>query len=377
MSGRWNLFRKFLIEQLQEEDAVDGEVNSNDLNLRPPSESLKPHLFPRSTTDPVTLLDGTSSQKEFEDLLSTCYIPMEIWYIRTIIDKAQHLSSTDFSQTPATTTTPDDVFYILKTVYTRLLSTGSLAALEQTTDLLKDVLDHDFAGSIKKKLDDVYRVGSGTRTEKSEKESRTAFLVLLNDLDLSSSHMERLVKDLLSQPAITQLFLDLEQPRIRTIVSSLLASTTRFKATSKTFLMHWTKMDMQPAEYQDIVRKRFVKLWEGLTDGYKDACTENNYRILFGLALGVILRPWEKYILTLHYSELGAIRFDRDLRSIMAYLSSQTIFGDIREKFIRLQQISSLLNLDSDEDVESFYSGSGISWTVSMQEAKDIITLKA
>lgn len=47
------------------------------------------------------------------------------------------------------------------------------------------------------------------------------------------------------------------------------------------------------------------------------------------------------------FNQLGAIRFDRDLRSMMTNLSSQTMFGDIREKFIRLQQISSLLNLDS------------------------------
>lgn len=47
------------------------------------------------------------------------------------------------------------------------------------------------------------------------------------------------------------------------------------------------------------------------------------------------------------FVQLGAVRFDRDLRSIMTYLSSQTIFGDIREKFVRLQQISSLLNLDN------------------------------
>lgn len=45
--------------------------------------------------------------------------------------------------------------------------------------------------------------------------------------------------------------------------------------------------------------------------------------------------------------QLGAIRFDRDLRSITTYLSSQTAFGDAREKFVRLQQMSTLLNLDS------------------------------
>lgn len=46
-------------------------------------------------------------------------------------------------------------------------------------------------------------------------------------------------------------------------------------------------------------------------------------------------------------NKLGAIRFDRDLRAITTYLSSQTAFGDVRDKFLRLQQIATLLNLDS------------------------------
>jgi hypothetical protein len=141
--------------------------------------------------------------------------------------------------------------------------------------------------------------------------------------------------------------------------------------------------DYSAAEYQDVVRKRFVKSWESLTDGYKvtnctvsrsivlgtlfpqDIFTEGNYRLIFGLALDVVLRPWERFIMSLKFSEvvkllmdyiifvsdvspqLGAIRFDRDLRSVTTYLSSQTAYGDIREKFTRLQQISTLLNLDS------------------------------
>ena len=45
--------------------------------------------------------------------------------------------------------------------------------------------------------------------------------------------------------------------------------------------------------------------------------------------------------------QLGAIRFDRDLRAITTYLFAQTAFGDVREKFVRLQQISTLINLDT------------------------------
>jgi len=57
-------------------------------------------------------------------------------------------------------------------------------------------------------------------------------------------------------------------------------------------------------EYQDIVRKRFVKTWEGLVDGYKETFTDNNYRSFFGLALDALLRPWEKYMLNFRYTEV-------------------------------------------------------------------------
>ena len=86
----------------------------------------------------------------------------------------------------------------------------------------------------------------------------------------------------------------------------------------------------------------------------------------------MLIRPWEKLVLGQKYNEvlptfpslfaqdlfltnniffslssqLGAVRFDRDLRAITTYLSSQTAFGDVREKFVRLQQIATLLNLD-------------------------------
>lgn len=81
----------------------------------------------------------------------------------------------------------------------------------------------------------------------------------------------------------------------------------------------------------------------------------------------VMVRPWEKMVLGMRFTEvrqkianhrrkhplslsrvfqLGAIRFDRDVRSVANYLSTQTEFGGGREKFTRLQQIATILNLD-------------------------------
>ena len=87
----------------------------------------------------------------------------------------------DVSQSPATTTTPDDVFYILKTVILRLLSTGSLSGVESAFQQLRDVMERDYIAIIKKKLEDVYRAagssGSHVRAERVEKENRITFIV--------------------------------------------------------------------------------------------------------------------------------------------------------------------------------------------------------
>jgi len=384
MAGRWNLFKKFLSESLRESSENESEPT------QPPPE--------------VATLEATASHHLFEETLTSRYIPLEIWYTRTTIDKAHRLSSPDTSQAPVTTTTPDDVFYILKIVLSRVLSTGSMKTVEQMFEQLRDIMDKDYVGVIKKKLDDVYRTSSSSgpnaRGEKAERENRAAFIILLNDLDLSSSHLERLTRDLATNPTINQHFLDVQQPVVKNYITGFSNLVAKFRSALRSGVEQLFNQLMRPklrnlitdvykdvsyvldddsystAEYNDVVRKRFIKAWEGLVDGYKDTFTESNYRLFFGLALDVLLRPWEKFMMGFKFTELGAIRFDRDLRAITAYLSSQTAFGDAREKFLRLQQLSTILNLDSEEDVDEFYNGSGITWKLSAQDARAIAALK-
>jgi hypothetical protein len=51
---------------------------------------------------------------------------------------------------------------------------------------------------------------------------------------------------------------------------------------------------------------------------------------------------------------LGALRLDRDIRSVLSYLCAQSPFasGLIRDSFSRLQQIATLLTLESIEEAE-------------------------
>ncbi|KDR81347.1 hypothetical protein GALMADRAFT_239193 [Galerina marginata CBS 339.88] len=391
MVGRWNLFKKFLSEALKEPSEHKAEDNGLSIN-RPPS--------------PVgsAIVETTASHTLFEHLITTYYIPMEIWYTRTIIDKAHRLSTPDLSQSPVITTAPDDVFYILKSITTRLLSTGSFSAIERTLHLLREVVDRDYTGIIKRKLDDVYKsqgpMTSNVRPDRIERENRVSFIILLNDFDVSTSHLERLIHDLTENPLTIQYFFEEEQLLVKDRILSLSSLITRLRSSLRSGIEQLFNQLLRPklrnfiadiykdvtyvldedgysaADFQDLARKRFIKAWEGVMEGYKDTFSERNFRSFNGLALDVLLKPWEKFVMNLKYTELGAVRFDRDLRAIIAYLASQTTFGDIREKFLRLQQISTLLNLDADEDVDDFYNGSGISWKIGPHEARAIASLK-
>ncbi|KIY51144.1 COG4-domain-containing protein [Fistulina hepatica ATCC 64428] len=392
MAGRWNVFRKFLAQSLQED---------NDTASRLEEELLSEEKF--ATGDSPTF---PGNQEYFISLLDTYYMPLETWYVRTIINKAHRLSTPDESQSPPITTTPDDVFYILKVVLMRLISTGSLPTVDRMLGQLREIVERDYGGIVRRKLDDVYRNSNGITErsalarEKVERENRTAFIILLNDLDVSASHMEQLTSGIAENPLIAQHFILKDQEAVKASIASFGDLALKFRVTLQAGIEQLFNQLVRPklrtfvsdiykdvtyvldddayasAEYQDVVRKRFIKSWEALVEGYKDVFTDVNYRTFFGLTLDLLIRPWERFVLSFKFTELGAIRFDRDLRSITNYLASQTTFGDVREKFVRFQQISTLLNLDNEEDVDDFYNSSGITWKLSAQEARSIAALK-
>ncbi|TFK72569.1 COG4-domain-containing protein [Pluteus cervinus] len=381
MVGRWFLFQKFLF------DVFQGGA---------PEQSL-------SGDEVLNMLEQSQSTNLFEDLITSYYMPMEIWYTRTTIDKAHRLSTSDNTQYPLASTTPDDVFYILKAVFSRLISMGSHNAMSAMVAQLREIMERDFARVIKKKLDDVYRNSNpnqGLRGDKADRENRATFIMLLNDLDTSSSHVDRLMRDISGSPLLEQQFIELHHEEAKTRLLGFITISTKFQSMLRVGIEQLFNQLIRPrlrtfisdvyrdvsyalddpadaaAEYQDNVRKRFIQGWEGLVEGYKDMCTENNYQLLFGLILDVIIRPWEKLVLSMKFNQRGVMRFERDVTAIRSYLTSQTTFGDAREKFARLQQIITVLDLDAEDDVDEFYNGSGIPWRLTANEAKAIVALK-
>ncbi|OCF32799.1 hypothetical protein I316_05435 [Kwoniella heveanensis BCC8398] len=390
LGGRWALFRRFVWSRIIEtdEEVADGEDGGKTV-----------------TAEQMDVLEQSGSQRAIENLLKVYYEPLELWFLRTSIEKAHRLDSPDTSSRPHLSSILDDTFYLLKLVLNRLLSCGSLSTLSSMRHKIAEVIERDYTGVIRKKMDAVYAgqpastsTGTqdrGTEKDRREKDQRSAFIIHLNDLDISADYMERLLDEIMAN--LPQVFLETELDTVRDEIETFREISNRFRTACKTGLEQLFNQLTRPrlrgllddcykdvtylldedtfaeAEEMDLVRKRFVRAWEGLVAGYKESLTDHNYQTFFNMTVEVLVRPWEKMILSMRFTELGAIRFERDVRAVANYLSSQTTFGGARDKFTRLQQIATILNLDADEDPEEFYSNSGVPWRISKTEYNSII----
>ncbi|KAG8686257.1 hypothetical protein FRC09_014253 [Ceratobasidium sp. 395] len=445
MAGRWALFRRFLVDRLEDDltPSAPPTPETPALALKPttpgpatPGFGLKPitpALSPINTTlskdpaepnadankadepDPdephqraLSLVAETGAHTRLNTLLDSTYTPLETWHLRAALDRA-HVNSSPANPQPSsnptstaqTSTTPDDAFFILHLTVSRALTSGSVICVKRTVKTVKDVVERDLVGVVRRRMEDCWRTGAGGpgggggKGKGAGEDRVSVYVTYLNDLSICAHHADRLARDLSISPSLAQGFLETEVEDARASIASLsdlggLRGVVKtgidnlFTQLVKPRLRSWIPeiyrdvtyvlddAGYSSAEHEDTVRKRFVRGWGEVVGTYKNTLTEENYRTFFALAVEVVVRPWEKYIMGMKFTELGAIRFDRDLRAIIAHLA----VGDARDKFARLQQVSTLLNLDAEEDPDEFYTSSGIAWKLSASEARAVSALR-
>ncbi|KIY32884.1 hypothetical protein I305_04637 [Cryptococcus gattii E566] len=391
LGGRWALFRRFIWSRIADEDE-DGSQENGEKKEEKEESPEKPYEVQ------MEILEQSGSQRAIENLLKVYYEPLEFWFLRMSIEKAHKIDTADLTTEPHLSSILDDTFYLLKLILSRLLSCGSLSTLKNMRRKIAEVVEKDYTDVIRRKMDNVYSLaGGGDRAEreKREKDQREAFGIYLNDLDVSADYMERLIDETLQR--LPQVYIEPEMASVKDELEGFKDIGNRFRSVCKTGLEQLfnqlTRPRLRPilddayrdvnyvldddafqeAEELDLVRKRFVKSWDSLILGYRETFTEHNFQTFFSLAVEVLVRHWEKMILSMRFTELGAIRYERDIRSVANYLSAQTSFGGAREKFTRLQQIGTILNLDAEEDPQEFYSNSGVPWRISKVEYDSIL----
>jgi hypothetical protein len=166
LGGRWALFRRFVHSRLAE----DSESENGDNNPEPTDED----------NDDLSVIVNSASQKAIENLLKVYYEPLELWYLRSSVEKAHRLDQPEMSTKPHLSSILDDTFYLIKTVLSRVLSSGSIATLKTMRERIASVLEKDYAAVLSKKMESALAPSNlydRAEKERREKDQKATFIV--------------------------------------------------------------------------------------------------------------------------------------------------------------------------------------------------------
>ncbi|XP_061622117.1 conserved oligomeric Golgi complex subunit 4 [Phyllopteryx taeniolatus] len=353
------------------------------------------------------------------------YIPMEEYYMRESVNKAVTIDT--FEKSQLTSSMVDDCFYIVKKCISRALSSSSIDCLCAMINHANSVLESDFREVLYNKLrqgfpattlQDIQRGVSSAvslmqsslqqgkfNTEfniESAENAKAAFLVTLNNAEVCSENISTLKRNLendcsklFSQGASSG-----DRAKIESCLSDLVNTSAKFRDLLQEGLTELNTTAIKPQvkpwisgflsishnieeeEFNDYeandpwVQQLIVNL-EQLMAEFKTTLSPVIYDTLTSLMTSLISIEMEKTVLKCSFSRLGGLQFDKELRSLVAYLTTVTTWT-IRDKFARLTQMATILNLERVTEILDYWGpNSGpLTWRLTPAEVRQVLALR-
>ncbi|KAF2160567.1 hypothetical protein M409DRAFT_28952 [Zasmidium cellare ATCC 36951] len=408
MLGRWSLYSRFLASK------------TTPLTEDPDSKLHLPAFIVHSTL-----------QKKVADLLIDPFNLMATFFFRRSVEKAFQLDEfpTDLtlnpnkslgSNPPFITSAVDDVMYIVNQVLQRTLSTSQRTVISSVVPSVGRVLGSDFFGMVQRKMRDESYPKAAIQGALPPESLIIAFLVLVNNLDVATDYVKRIVNTSLGQPANAQqsnghssladsfpfgneatsvektlhnmesgfevkttelineaievMLKQVMRPRLRPVLNET------FRDVDYNTTAEDGAREDQDTPAEDLVAQRFERGWQAFTLPIKRIVTPANYDRLITSTIGYLARTLEKRIWSYYgrVNELGAIRLERDIAGIVAAAVKGGKY-ELRDAFARCAQMTLILNMEDDEWEEiSKLSGvqlereTGVQWKLDAEERKRV-----
>ncbi|OQO11654.1 hypothetical protein B0A48_03381 [Cryoendolithus antarcticus] len=406
MLGRWSLYSRFLANKTATKADAGTTLTMPDLLLH------------------------SNLHKKVHDLLTEPFNIMAAFFFRRSVEKSFQLdeSPSDLtlnpnkplgSSPPFITSAVDDVMYIVNQVLQRTLSTSQRTVVAGVLPSVSRVLGSDFFGMIQRKMRDESYPKPVIQGALPPESTIITFLVHINDLDVSIDYVRRIVKtclgDRASAETITQsssAMLDafpfgheavFVERTIKHIESNFETKTSELIAEAiEVMLKQVMRPRLRPvlletfrdveyvvqsehdrngdedADSDDLVAKRFERGWYAFTLPIKRILTPGNYDKLLTVTVGHLARTLEKRLWSYHgrVNELGAIRLERDVASIVAMAVKGGRY-ELRDLFARSVQMTLIMNMEDDEWEDIAKLGgpqlereTGVVWKLDIEERK-------
>ncbi|KAI9720651.1 MAG: hypothetical protein M1812_002831 [Candelaria pacifica] len=421
MLGRWSLYSRFLATKCRSPQSDDDADDDSPLLSLPP------------------LLTTSNLSKKISDRLIDPFNAMTTFFFRRSVEKSFQLDEPppDLSLNPTKplpsnppyiTSAVDDVMYIVNKVLQRSLATSQRAVVSGVVPTIARVLGSDFIGMIQRKLRDESYPKPVIQGGLPPEDKIIAFLVLINNLDIATDYIKRIVStrvdtstttasldteegpsapltDLfpfdhdsifisttlkslettfetktseLITDALAVAFNNIVRPRLRPILSDAFRDidynlTSTELATIAQEVSEQDNIDPTLTATDDIVKRRFEYSWETLTKPLKRLLTSRNWERLLTSTCNSLSKTLEKRIWGFHerINEIGAVRLERDIAGIIGIVVRGAKYG-LRDSFLKCSQICLIMNMEEEEWDEVVKGGGeddgGVVWRLDFDE---------
>jgi hypothetical protein len=407
MLGRWALYTRFLATKVNG-NSEDGP----DVKLSVPSFIIQSNI-----------------QKKMQQLLIDPFNTMAGFFFRRSVEKSFQLDEapTDLSlnpnkplgsNPPFITSAVDDVMYIVNQVLQRTLSTSQRPVVASVLPAISRVLGSDFFGMIQRKMRDESYPKAAIQGALPPENLIVSFLILLNNLDMATDYVRRIVRTCLGQLSTTTNQTPTSSPladafpfgneavfvekNIRNILSSFEAKTSELiTEATEVMLKQVMRPRLRPVLIEtfrdidyadevtdnsedhadgtdDLVTQRFERGWQAFTLPLKRILTPANYDKLLTVTVAHLARTLEKRILSYYgrVSDFGAVRLERDVAGIVGAAAKGGRY-ELRDLFARSVQMTLVMNMEEDEWEEilgmngvQLEKETGVVWKLDAEERK-------
>ncbi|MCJ1428037.1 hypothetical protein MMC29_005944 [Sticta canariensis] len=394
MLGRWSLYSRFIAAKCKSSSAV-------------PDDELQPLYAPQ-------LLPNSSLSRKVADRLVLPFNTLTTFFFRRSVEKAFQLDELPLdlsldqakplsSNPPFITSAVDDVMYIVNQVVERSISTSNRIVISSAIPSVARVLGSDFIGMIQRKMRDESYPKSAIPGAFPPEQTIISFLVLINNLDVATDYVKRIVQSRAEGPSgamstyesettsstslatlfpfnndavfvsttlkalqqsfesktteligdgIHVVFKNVIKPRLRPILADTFRDTD-YQMTHEDVERVSREAEAEDGDRNSVeaaVSRHFQRGWDNLTKPVARILTDRNYDRVRLMILSYLNEVLEKRIWSYYgrLNDLGAARLERDIASIVGISVMGGRYG-LREVFARCTQICLVMNMEEDE----------------------------
>jgi hypothetical protein len=388
MLGRWSLYARFLgtktMSATEETPTTPGGDQSNKAPLlHMPTFLTNSTLYKKTTghlIEPFNLLSTFFIRRSVEKSFQLDESPSDL-----TLNPNKSLPST--ANPPFITSAVDDVMYIVSQVLQRTLSTGQKPVVGSVIPSIGRVLGSDFFGMVQRRMRDECYPKAAIQGALPPEGVIVSFLVLMNNLDVATDYVKRIVAGALGgagaaddqDDALAEKFpfgneALFVQKTLRNLESGFEVKTAvLIEEAVEVMLKQVMRPRLRPVmieafrdvDYliesdtavgggddgeEDVVAKRFERGWQAFTLPIKRILTGPNYTKLINITVASLARTLEKRIWSYYdrVNGLGTIRLERDISGIVAAAVKGGRY-ELRDLFARCTQIVLVVNMDEEE----------------------------